>query len=240
VVALAAGVFALFGGLFLVTQLLQFSFGFSALEAGLLMLPTSVGLIAGAALSRVVGARAGTRVPAAGGLVGVAAGMAAVALSARPGGTYLDQLPGLVLIGAGTGLFLPACTSAVLATLPPRQAGVGSAVNSTAQQVGGAVGVAVLGSVLAARYRHAMGVALAAHSLPASARTVVLGSVGGALGVAAGVGGDTGDQLAAAARAAFLSGYRSSALVGAAVTVAAGVLVLLAYPTRTGPCGAER
>lgn len=237
VATLAIGVFALFGGLFIVTQFLQFSLGYSALGAGLRMLPTSGGIVAGAVVAGPVVARWGNKLVAAAGMASVSLGLALIALVSTDGSGYQQQLPGLILIGLGTGLFLPACTGAVLGAVAGDNAGVGSAVNSTAQQVGGAVGVAVIGSVLSTRYQDVITGALAGHPLPEAATTAILGSVGGALRVAEQAGGTQGVALAAAARDAFLSGYRSAAVVGAAVTAAAVVLVLVALPSRP-PAGA--
>ena len=104
-----------------------------------------------------------------------------------------------------------------------------------ALQVGGAIGVAVVGSVLATRYQGHMGRALAGRRLPVDITHTVLSSFGGALAVAGRVGGASGALLARAARAAFMSGLEVSFLVGAGVSLAGVVAVLVWLPSRALP-----
>jgi EmrB/QacA subfamily drug resistance transporter len=229
-IALSLGVFALFGGLFLVTQFLQFDLGYSALGAGLRMLPISAALVVGSMLSRRLAAWAGGKLAVSAALTCVAAGLAQVAAVSTGSSTYLLQLPGLIIIGAGAGLLLPVCTSSVLGAVTKDDAGVGSAVNSTAQQVGGAIGVAVIGSVMSTHYQNTLQVSLAGLTIPADASHAILGSIGGALTIADKIGGTLGAQLAVAARTAFMSGYQLACIVGAAVVLAGVILVLTTLP----------
>lgn len=229
---LGLGVFALFGGLFVMTQFLQFFIGYSPLSAGLRILPISAALVVGALASHRLVMRAGTKLTVALGLACTMGGLAEVSAVATTGTSYLQQLPGMVLIGLGAGLLLPAGTNAVLGAVAHDDAGVGSATNSTAMQVGGSVGVAVIGSVLSTRYQHAMHATLAGHQIPAAARQAILGSIGGALTVARRAGGLLGIELAHAARAGFMTAYRSAAIVGVAVTLVGVLVVLVALPSR--------
>ncbi len=112
---------------------------------------------------------------------------------------------------------------------------MGSASNAVALQVGGALGVAVIGSVLSTRYQDHMATALAGRHLPTPATQAILGSLGGALAVAADAGGAAGALLAHAARAAFMSGNQIALAVGAAVALAGVVLVLARLPLRDSP-----
>jgi predicted MFS family arabinose efflux permease len=143
----------------------------------------------------------------------------------------------MLLMGLGAGLLLPTGIDSVLSSIAQDDAGVGSATNSTAMQVGGSIGVAVIGSVLSTKYQHSMRAALVGYQVPAIARHAILGSVGGALTVAQRVGGPIGALLASTARADFMSGDRIALVVGAAV-VGAGVLLVLALlparPQRSG------
>ncbi|NUP47459.1 MAG: hypothetical protein HOW97_09110, partial [Catenulispora sp.] len=104
--------------------------------------------------------------------------------------------------------------------------------NGTALQVGGALGVAVLGSVLAARYQGRMTGLLAGRAVPAAAHDAVTGSLGGALAVAQQAGGALGAQLTAVARAAFVDGMGLAFAIGSGVVAFAAVLVLAALPAR--------
>ncbi len=129
----------------------------------------------------------------------------------------------MLLIGLGAGLLLPTATNSVVGSVPQGDAGVGSASNAVALQVGGALGVAVFGSVLSTRYQDRMTAALAGRHVPPVALHAILGSLGGALGVADRAGGPTGALLARAARVAFMSGSKVSLAVGAAVALVGGL-----------------
>ena len=104
-----------------------------------------------------------------------------------------------------------------------------------ALQVGGALGVAVIGSVLSTRYQDHIAAALAGRHVPAAAANTILGSLGGALAVAAHAGGAAGALLAYAARAAFMSGNEIALAVGSAVALGGAVLVIARLPSRVPP-----
>jgi EmrB/QacA subfamily drug resistance transporter len=237
-VALAAeclAVFGLMGALFLSTQLLQFDLGFSPLQAGLRILPIAVMVVVGAAVSPVAARLVGIKLTVAIGLVSIAAGLGQVSASSRLDMTYGDAVLGLVLIGFGAGLMLPTATNSVIGSVPQGDSGMGSATNTVALQVGGALGVAVIGSVMLTRYQSHLAVAVAGRHVPPSVAQTILGSLGAALAVAARVGGPTGVELARAARSAFMSGNQVAFAVGAVVALAAAVLVLMALPSQAPP-----
>jgi hypothetical protein len=128
---------------------------------------------------------------------------------------------------------MPTATNSVVGSVPQGDAGVGSATNVVAIQVGGALGVAVIGSLLATRYQNHIASALAARHVPGAAMHTILGSFGGALAVATRAGGTTGALLAHAARTAFMSGVEVSMAAGALVALAGALLVLARLPSRT-------
>jgi len=239
VVAVALGVFALLGGLFVQTQFLQFGLGYSPLQAGLCILPIAGILAAGALASSSIVRSAGTKLTAATGLLLVSGGLIQIAAVASVTTTYAEVLPGMLLMGLGAGLLMPSATDAVLGTLPQDDAGVGSATNSTAMQVGGALGVAVVGSVLSTTYQHTLQPALASHHVPQVAAQGILGSLGGALAVARVVGGSLGAGLDHLARVGFALGSHDAFLVAGGVTGAGAVLILAAFP-RADPGGEVR
>ena len=115
-------------------------------------------------------------------------------------------------------------------SLPRADTGVGSAANGVFIQVGGALGVAVIGSLLSARYQDRMAAALASAPVPHAVENTITGSIGGALGVAAQLGGEPGRLLAQAARAAFISGADLGLLTGAAIALAGSALGLVTVP----------
>jgi predicted MFS family arabinose efflux permease len=229
--AVAMAVFGLMGGLFVLTQYLQFSLGFSALAAGVRILPIAAVLGVAAISSTVIDRIVGTKAVVATGLLIVATGFWQLTTTTTSQG-FGHALLGMVLLGLGAGLIIAPATASVMGTLSRDRAGVGSATNSTALQVGGALGVAVIGSVLTSRYQGTMAHTLSGHSVPPAAAHAVLGSVGGALAVARMAGGALGAALTIAARRAFVDGMDLALLVGAFVVAASVILVVVALPAR--------
>ncbi len=223
--------FGLFGALFVLTQFLQFSLGYTALEAGVRVLPAAASIAVVAPISAVFVRFAGTKLTVAAGLLIVAAGLWQIS-GATVTSTYGSTVAGMVLLGIGAGLVIPGGTASVMGSLPREHTGVGSGTNGAFLQIGGALGVAVIGSLLNTRYQDKMTSALAPYHLPSAVLHTVLGSVGGALGLAAHLGGTTGAALAALARASFISGMDLGLLTGAAVALAAAVLALITLPGR--------
>jgi EmrB/QacA subfamily drug resistance transporter len=233
-VALAAeclGLFGLLGGLFVSTQFLQFDLGYSPLGAGLRILPIAAILAVSAAVSPLLTRATRPRLTVFAGLAAIAGGLWQVSTQSSVTTTYMDVLPGLLLIGLGAGLLLPTATNSVVGSVPPGDAGVGSATNSVSLQVGGALGVAVIGSVLSTRYQDRMTSALVGQHVPAAVTQTILGSLGGALAVAERAGGTTGALLALMARTAFMSGGRVALASGAVVAIGGGLIALAALPS---------
>jgi EmrB/QacA subfamily drug resistance transporter len=233
-IALAAeclGVFGLMGALFMQTQFLQFELGYSPLDAGLRILPIAGMLLVSAAVSRTLARLVGIKATVAAGLAVIAAGLWQASAVSIPSATYGDVVPGLLLIGLGAGLLLSTATNSVIGSVPQGDSGIGSASNSVALQVGGALGVAVIGSVMLTRYQDDISAALVGHQVPAAVNQIILGSLGGALTVASTVGGATGLLLSQAARSAFMSGVAVSLAVGAVVAFGGAVIVVAALPS---------
>jgi DHA2 family methylenomycin A resistance protein-like MFS transporter len=149
-VVLLAG-FGLLGFVFFNTLYFQAVQGWSPLQAGLRSLPNTLTVVVCAPLAGRLASRYGYRVPVTAGLLLASAGLWALT-GIEPGTPYLQLWWKLALFGAGLGLSISPATAAGVAAMPGTQAGVASAVISTSRQVGGALGVAVLGAVAAARY----------------------------------------------------------------------------------------
>ena len=230
------GVFGLMGALFLSTQFLQFDLG---------LLPSAGRRPHPAHRRRAGGERRrclrsspgwwGTSSPLPPGWLPIAAGLWQISAVARLATTYGDVVPGLLLLGLGAGLLLPTATNSLVGSVPQSESGVGSASNAVALQVGGALGVAVIGSAMSTRYQHQMTAALGARRLPEAVTHAILGSLGGALSVAGRAGGTTGALLARAARDAFMSGLKVSLGVGALVALAGALLAVAGLPARAAP-----
>lgn len=204
--------FAFFGFIFVIMQYLQLVRGDKPLLAAVSVLPMAGGLIPASRLAPRASEKAGARACCALGLT-----LAALALAwlAHMNGTtaYWQLAVGLVPLGAGMGLAMTPATTAVTDALPPALQGVGSAVNDLSREVGGALGIAVLGSVLSAVYR----ANLPLPGAPAAAANAARSS----LAVAAAMGG----QVRAQAQHAFLNGMHA-ALLSAAAAALCGALVV--------------
>ncbi|SEG99540.1 drug resistance transporter, EmrB/QacA subfamily [Nonomuraea solani] len=215
------------GGLLLVlTQYLQFVLGYTPTEAGLAFLPMAVASLSCNALGAALGARVGNRALAAGGLV-VVAGAFGLLATVSAGDGFVVTGAALFLLGAGGGLAVPAAITALMGAVPAERAGVGSALNDTIQQMGAALGVAILGSIVAAGFTGAM---------PGSAPEQARRSLPDALGVAAG-NGDAG--LAQVARDAFTGAMSTGFLISAAGVLIAAALAFTVMRRRPAPAAAE-
>jgi EmrB/QacA subfamily drug resistance transporter len=216
--------FALFGLLFVLPQYLQAVRGYDALGVGVRLLPMIVGLFFGAPLGEVVVRWLGTKVPVTLGLVVVAAAFL-MGATTSVGSTYPFVAAWLAVAGLGTGLALAPAMDAVLGELPPERAGSGTAVTMTLRQAGGALGVALLGSISAAAYTGR----LATAGLPPAPAKAAEDSVSGAMAVAARIGDEA---LAVSARGAYVHAMAVVLVVCAAVALAGALAVALFLPSR--------
>jgi EmrB/QacA subfamily drug resistance transporter len=234
-VALSLTFFALFGYIFLLTQYLQFVRDMTPLAAGLRLAPPAIGLALGAPVAPRIVERIGTKIVVATGLSTAALSM--LLLSWQPV-LERDGVLAVVfmLFGFGMGMVMAPATESIMGSVPRDRAGVGSAVNDTTRQTGGALGVAVLGSLFATRYNaHIDGLQLP----PATASAAKL-SIGNALRIAPKLPGRLGEQLVGTARAGFVSGIEVATLFGAAIVCIAVLIVVLWLPARGDDGPAER
>jgi EmrB/QacA subfamily drug resistance transporter len=230
------GYFALFGSLFLITQLLQFVLGYSALAAGVRILPFALTMALLAGITPKLVELVGTKVVVTAGMALVAGGLLWAA-SVGAGGTYGDYLPALLIMGTGIALTWAPTTESIMGSLPAAKAGIGSAVNDTVREIGGALGVAVLGSVLASQYAASVGSSTA--GLPHAAADAANDSLGGAVLVAQQIGGRTGAALLDAARAAYVDGFGVALVVAAAVAVTGAIIAAIWLPAQATDSPAE-
>lgn len=223
--------FSLFGTFFVLTQYLQFVRGYSPLDAGIRLLPMAVGMMIGAPTSARVVERIGTKLVVFIGLSFVTTGLVLTSTLEADSNYALLGLS-LFITGLGMGWTMAPSTESIMGSLPLGKAGVGSAVNDTTRELGGALGVAVLGSLLATLYRHAVESDLAASGLPGQQEELAYDSIGGLTQVAAAVGGDQAGALLASGNAAFADAMMPVFLIAAAITAAGALFALLALPAR--------
>jgi EmrB/QacA subfamily drug resistance transporter len=223
--------FAMFGTIFLLTQYFQFVLGYSPLKAGVVLLPLALTMMVVAPLSARIVERVGTKLVVGTGLFLSALGVLSfVQLDVTTG--YENIFWRLMLMAVGMGLTMAPATESIMGSLPLAKAGVGSAVNDTTRQVGGALGVAIIGSVLASTYGSKVGDAVAGRPLPSGAASEAKNSLGFALGLAGRLGGPAGQALADTARTAFVDGMHQGYLVGAAAMFIGAVAALIWLPAR--------
>jgi EmrB/QacA subfamily drug resistance transporter len=231
--AVAAVTFGLYGALFVLTQFMQFFLGYTPLQAGVRVLPAAAAVVVIAPASALLVRAIGTKLTMAAGLALIAAGLWQIS-GATVTTTFAGTVLGMVLLGAGAGLAIPTATGSIIGSVPDSDSGVASATSTTAIQLGGALGVAVVGSLLNTRYQDKMTAALAGQHLPHAVMATVNSSLGGALAVAARAGGVADQLLAHLARAGFVSGMDLGLLAGAVVALAGAVLALAWLPARAG------
>lgn len=204
--------------------------GYSPFAAGVRALPAAGAIAVVAPLSAQLIAAVGTRITMTAGLCVISGGLWQLSTTTT-GSSYGDIVPGLILLGVGAGLAIPAATGSVMGSLPQQHTGVGGGTNGAFLQVGGALGVAVVGSLLATRYQDRIASVLPA-GMPRATRDTILGSIGGAQQVAARVGGASGQALNQAAKAAFVNGMTLGFTVAAPVAAAAAVIAFVVLPAR--------
>ena len=228
--------FALGALLLLLTQYFQLVQGHSPLESGLRLLPLAIAAAVGAPLTDVLVRRTGMRV-AVGGAFAVVAGALGALATLEAETSYPFVAAAFVAIGLGAGVAATAGSAAIMGAAPPERAGGAAAVQETAFELGGALGVAVLGSVMAALYRDAIG---ALPGLPDTAATIARDGLTGAAQVAGGLGEPAGTALMATASTAFVDGLGTTVLIGAGVMALVALIAVLTMPGRAliAPAGA--
>ncbi|WP_433369649.1 MFS transporter [Streptosporangium sp. CA-115845] len=223
--ALALGIFVLWGANYAIAQYLQLVYGLSPLRAGLWTAPSAAGVIAGSILaSRIV------RLVSPGVVIGVGLALAAAGfwtLTQVGGAGGLTVLvTGSVVVSAGLGPMMALATAMIVAAAPSERAGAASAICSTAPQLGGALGIAILGSAITAVYRDEMAGALPS-GVPTEAASVARDSLGGAVAVAGRLSEPLGSELLGVARAAFIQGFHLSAAISGVVMAGMAVVVVV-------------
>ncbi len=229
-ISITAIFFAIFGMFFLVTQHLQFVQGLSPLEAGLRITPNAIAMLLVSTRVPTLTARFGTRRVMIAGFAAATGGFALLA-TLDPGSSDLTLMLALLCTGTGMALVMPGGTQHIMASVPADQAGVGSAVNDVAREVGGAIGIAVAGSIASTIFRASSAVTNIASATGTDERARSIGETLRTLDdvtLSPALRNDLVDQ----AREAFTSGSSAAFAVMALTTAAAGLLATRLLPPR--------
>lgn len=221
-------VFGVMFSLFLVLiQFLQAVLGYSALRAASALLPMAGVVLPLSAIAPTLADRFGVRRVLVAGMLLLGTGLACVAVFADGEAGYFSVLPGIMVLAVGTGLSMSPSTAAITSSLPEEKQGVASALNDTVREMGGAAGIALVGSVLNAAYRTSLKPAAAA--LPPGLADRANDGIGGAL-VTAGQLGPAGGTLLVAAQRAFVDGMRPALLLAALGAMGAALFTAIRGP----------
>jgi EmrB/QacA subfamily drug resistance transporter len=226
--------FALFGSLFVLTQYLQLVQGYSPLSAGVRALPFALAMGVASPLSPVFAKRLGSRVIIPAGIALMGLGLLDLS-TAGVHTSYPALALAVAIMGAGMGLVMAPASTIIMTTVPGHQAGAGSAINDTIREVGGALGIALIGSLSAAVYRSRLGNSLAVQHVHGLAAHVATGSVAAADILGRNVGGGVGGRLVDAAHSAFAGAMDMGMRVAAAVALVSVIGAILALPRHRDP-----
>jgi EmrB/QacA subfamily drug resistance transporter len=228
-IALALLFFAMAGTVFLQAQYLQFVLQYTPFAAGFALVPAAIGMLLGTGAGAHLAASHGGRIAVTVGTLIATAGVA-VQAAFVDGGSYVPTGIGLLLFGLGAGVAMPPATEMIMATLPPARAGVGSAVNDTVREFGGALGVAVIGSVAATSYATSMHSELGRFpNLTAIDRSMLVNNVGAATDTSRHLGAQAA-EIASVARTAFVDSMHSSLWIAAGLAFCAAAVTFTQLP----------
>ena len=223
--AITFSFFALFGFIFLITQYFQVLRDYGALETGIRLLPVAISTGAAAVAGTILAVRIGNKAIVGSGLA-IAAVMFAWTSQVDGDTAYIEIAAQMVLLGVGMGFTSAPATESIMGAVPEANAGVGSGVNDTTRELGGTLGVAVIGSVFASLF--ASGV----DRLPAGVPAAASDSIGSAFAIADQIGGAQGAIVRDIAAGGFYDGLTAGCLVAAGVCAVGSIFVAIMLPSR--------
>ena len=232
--AVTVAFFTLLGFIFLITMYFQFLHGYSPLSTGVRLLPVAFSLGLASGVGPRLAVRFGNNTVIATGLMLMAAGFAWISRSSIHT-SYIEIVGQMLVTAGGLGLASAPATEAIMGVVPKEKAGVGSAVNDATRELGGTLGVAIIGSIFTSLYIHGIAGSRAAAVIPADLLARAKESVGAALLGAhqlAATNPRAAALLTEAAHHAFFEGFNVGCMVAAAVAVAGGLFVAAFLPAR--------
>jgi EmrB/QacA subfamily drug resistance transporter len=228
-VSVTSAFFALFGFIFLVTQYFQLIRGYGPLAAGVRTVPVATAIAVASVLAPKLAARFGTKRVVATGLLFMAIGFLWVS-TASATTPYLEIVGQMFFLGAGLGMTTAPATESIMGSVTLDQAGIGSAVNDTTRELGGTLGVAVVGSVFSSVYVASLADSPTVSALPEEAQRATEDSVGAA-SVVAGQLGDAAPSYLGEVSQAFLDGFAAGCYVAGGLALAGCVFALRFLPS---------
>ena len=235
--AMMLTILALSGAWLMVFQYLQGVLDLSPLQSGLVMLPPAVvQTVASLLIPRLVGRISRQKLVSLG-LLMAAFGLVLLLPVEDPSDIPL-LIAGMTIMGIGVMPMMILGTDMVVSAAPPRKAGAASATSETATELGMALGIAVIGSIGAAVYRTHMRVSMPA-DLPDTLSLAAMDTLGGALGAAAQLPGETGQALMSAAKTAFNLALHTNAAIGAVILAGTAALVAILLRNSAPPADDE-
>ncbi|NPV61929.1 MAG: MFS transporter [Methanotrichaceae archaeon] len=231
--ALTLIMFSLFGASFFLSQYFQIVLGYSALQAGLAMLPLALIVMVTSALSAKVSQRIGIKLTVSGSLLVVSIGLSYLAIESTPYTVYSTLLLGMAAIGVGLGTATGPATDSVMGAVPVSKAGVGSAMNDTTRELGGALGVAVLGSILNTKFLAELDQLTVLNLLPPEVYQTIKSGIEGAHQFATYIPfPEVQTRFLNYVDQAFIDGMKNALLVGAAIMILAAIITHKYLPDR--------
>jgi EmrB/QacA subfamily drug resistance transporter len=227
-VSVTSAFFALFGFIFLITQYFQLVRGYGPLDAGVRTLPVAISIAIASVTSPRAAAYFGTKRVVASGLLLMAIGFLWIS-TASAVTPYAEIIGQMIVLGVGLGLTTAPATESIMGSVSLDQAGIGSAVNDTTRELGGTLGVAVVGSVFSSVYVGALAESTAFAELPEAAKVATEDSIGAAQSIAGELGAGAPAYLDAVSNA-FLNGLSAGCYVAAGVAFAGSCFALRFLP----------
>jgi DHA2 family multidrug resistance protein-like MFS transporter len=217
------GFLTAFAAFLFIAQFLQSVLGLSPLEAGLWGLPSALSFIAGSTVTPAIVRRFRPAYVIAGGMAIAAVGFALLALTARVGSPLVMLVAGSIVFSLGITPVVTLATDLVLSAAPKERAGAAAALSETSSEFGGALGIAVMGSILTAIYRGEVGRTLPA-GVPPETAAIARDTIGGAVSVAAQLPGALGAEVLEAAREAFMHAFATTSAISAVIAIGISIL----------------
>lgn len=231
--------FANYGSVFFLSQYFQSVQGYAAFRTGLLLLPMAFMATIGSGMSARLGGRLGPRITVSIGMGLAATGLLLVSRIVTSQTPYVQLLPWLSVFSFGLGLAIPAATNTVMGVLPLDKAGIGSGLNDTTRQVGGALGVAVLGTIMNHQFLRGLDGTVAGDLLRSGQETLARSGIQGAHAAAQALPARLAEPLLAAANRAFSTGMASAMRTGGIILALGTVAVYFLIPGQRAELSGE-